>query len=118
MSIEREAEKALEESRRKAVRERLFTNLERFVYQAEHVERKRGDDDWTCRLSASFEGSPVRGLYLTVKTPSALEFSRFYSWDLISFCPLWVNVTTREGSYGFSSNTKRVLGLDGNSNPD
>ncbi|MEQ1761551.1 MAG: hypothetical protein ABL984_00260 [Pyrinomonadaceae bacterium] len=113
-SIEAQAERRLEATRKQEIRKKLFENLAAFSFEAEHIERRRGDEDWTCRLTAAGpRGEVVRGLWLTVKTPSALDFGRTYPFDLISFCPLWVHYSSREGYYTFSSNTKKTLGLDG-----
>lgn len=107
MSIEDEAEKALSAARKKAIRKKVFENLSKFTYQAEHVERRRGDTDWTCRLRPlGPDGQIVRGLYLTVKTPSALDFDRSYAWDLLAFCPLWAHYYGSNASYTFAQNTR------------
>lgn len=113
MSIEDEAEKALFVARKKAIRKKVFENLEKFTYQAEHVERSRLEEDWLCRLSAiGPKGEIVRGLRVTVRTPSALNFDRTYGWDLLSLCPLWVEVYRGVEVYRFSANTKPVFGFD------
>lgn len=113
MSIEDEAEKALSAARKKAIRKKVFENLAKFTYQAEHIERSRHDKDWLCRLSAlGPRGEIVRGLRLTVRTPSVLDFDRNYEWGLISLCPLWLEVYRGDEVYRFSANTRPVLGFD------
>lgn len=112
MSIEDEAEKALSAARKKAIRKKVFENLSKFTYQAEHVERSRLEEDWLCRLSAlGPNGEIVRGLRVTVRTPSVLDFDRTYDWGLLSFCPLWVEVYRGVDVYRFAANTKPVLGF-------
>lgn len=109
MSIEDQAEKALSAARKKAIRKKVFENLEKFTYQAEHVERSRLEEDWLCRLSALGPNEEiVRGLQISVRTPSVLDFNRTYDWGLLSFCPLWVEVYHGVNVYRFSANTKPI----------
>lgn len=113
MDVGKQADARLERARKKAVRAKLFENMALFTYQAEHVERRRGDTDWTCRLRPlGPDGEIVRGLYLTVKTPSALDFDRSYAWDLLAFCPLWAHYYSGNGSYTFAQNTRPTDKLD------
>lgn len=113
MGAEQDAERQLERARKKAVREELFLRLPNLIYEAEHVERRRGDENWTCRLSArTAKGRVVRSLFLTVKTPSPLLFDRTYSWDLFAFCPLWVKFYGGAGPMTFVENVKSNFGID------
>jgi hypothetical protein len=107
VDVGKQADARLERARKKAVREAMFEKMALFTYQAEHVERRRGDTDWTCRLRPiGPEGEIVRGLYLTVKAPSPLDFDRTYAWELLAFCPLWVHYYSRNGSFTFAQNTR------------
>lgn len=113
MGIEDEAEKILRAARAKAIRSKIFENLSRFTYQVEHMERGRYEADWLCRLTPRGpNGEIIRGLRVTVKTPSQLDFDRTYDWPLISLCPVWIEVYRGEETYRYSMNTKRILGLD------
>lgn len=113
MSIEDEAVKALRAAQKKAIRAKLFENLTKFTYQAEHVEKARFEEDWLCRLSAlGPKKEIVRGLRLTVRTPTPLDFSREYAWDLLSLCPFWVEVYSGTETFRFSANIRPYLGFD------
>lgn len=113
MSIYDEIEKVLSEARKKAIRKKVFENLSKFTYQADHIERSRCEKDWLCRLSAlGPNGEIVRGLRLTVRTPSVLDFDRTYDWAILSICPYWVEVYHGVEVYRFSANTKPVRRFD------
>ena len=112
MSIQNQADKALRAAQKRVVKAKLLENFHRFRFQANHVERRLGQEDWTNRLTAvGPDGEVIHNLYLTVKTPGPLEFNRLYSWDLLAFCPLWVEYLSSSESIRWSQNTGRTFKL-------
>lgn len=91
LTVEEQAQKRLKDAQKRAAREKLKENLKKFRYRLQHVERRRGDTEWLCRVSGiGPEGENVRNLYLTLRTPSPLSFDLTYDWEMLSICPLWV----------------------------
>lgn len=118
MSVVDQAERALRASRRKAVKAKLLANFGLFRFEVNHVEKRRGQDDWTNRITAiGPQDQIIGGLWITVKTPGPLDFDRLYSWDLLSFCPLWVEYSRGGESVKWSQNTGRVFKTCDNANP-
>lgn len=102
MNIQDQAVAALEAARTAAILEKLFRNLAKCRFDVEHVERRRGDRDWICYLSARGpKGEVVRGLALAVLTPTPMNFEASVTYDMFGFCPHWVYYYAREGTYVF-----------------
>lgn len=108
MSIGDQAEKALRSAQQRAAKAKLLASFETFRFRAYHVERRAEEPDWTSRAHAiGPNGEIVRGLYLTFKTPSPLDFGISYDWFMVSVCPYWVEYHGGGHSVRFNGNQSR-----------
>lgn len=112
MDIGRQADDALVKAQKKAARDKLKENLPKFRYRLQHVERRRGDSEWLCRVTGiGPDGENVRGLFVTLRTPSPLDFDRTYDWEMLSICPLWVEYYgPQTGAIRMNQNVTRERG--------
>lgn len=112
MKRESIADVYLDARRRKAIRAKLLENLPRFRYEAEAVECKEGETDWTNKLRPiGPDGELVRNLSVTVKTPSPLQFGKRYEWGLLEICPHWLVYKNGKVVVRISRNTSEVVKL-------
>lgn len=110
LSPAEQAERRLEQARKRALKETLLEKMEGFYYRPVHIERHAHEAEWLCRLQAEDEeGTLARSLAVSIRTPSPLDFGRRYAWLMLSVCPFWVEYWGGPSSatYRFSGNQRK-----------
>jgi hypothetical protein len=92
MDIWEQFEIALEETRCRAIWEKLMENFNKFSFYPVHIERREDDDLWTNHLCAlGPEGEIIRNLNIQLQSPDPLIFNMHYPFNFISCFPYWVS---------------------------
>ena len=104
-----EAETRIKRRDQEILKERLLDSMGRMWFRASHIERHAHEAEWLCRLVGEGEdGTPARGLHLTIRTPSPLDFGLRYEWAMLAVCPYWVEYWATPGrTVRFSGNQRK-----------
>lgn len=94
----------------KELEDSLVERFKDWRFEPQHIERRAEDSEWAVRLAAINDGTPVRGLAVTIKSPVVLSFEKRYEWLLLCSAPFWVVVKIKGRTITFSRNTSKVTG--------